>query len=1532
MRRRRSPFLPGLLSALLILAAGACSERTPTSPVDPDAPDPTASPDVLPATTEVCGDATEVDLVAGRDLAVGTVTVANDEDDLYVTYLVEEGWTLRETHLEVATSLNDVPVTASGNPTPGLFSHVASHDDLSAFTYRIARSDLAAGPGDEVIVAAHAEVYHPATDREEGAWGDGARFTTGGSWATHFAYELQRCPPTAVISSPGEGATGQVGDPIVFDGSASTDPQEGELIYSWDFGDGSRGGSAVLAHMFSEAGTYEVTLTVTNDAGLSGTASRTVSISAPPPPTETAVVLGSVRAPDDSPLSGVAVGSDRSGVEGTTDAEGSVRIEDVPVGVPVTFRLSLEGYADRIVRLDMVEGTEEGFFQATMRRRNPSSSLDAGEGGEITGEDGAGLALPPGGLIDASGNPVTGDVQVSLTPVDVSGAEIGVFPGDFAGVSVSGDENILVSFGAVEISVTREGESLDLAPGAVATIHIPVYTSGASADDEIELWTLDEASGVWIQEGTGIVVPSSGSPTGLALEATVGHLSWWNVDKFPESSADGTVRCRVSDSGDTHCGIVGRTTDEGPQFEARDVVPPESRTFTFPGDRTVLVDATGFGCTGSREVAVPASGSFDLPVDLTCADGTDATRISYGDRVSGEIATAGQVDAYVFAGEDGDRVRIDLSSEFSLTGRYRLLDPGGSVVDEGGFGVVEEHVFATLSADGDHRLEIASRTDDTGTYELGLVRFVQEAPVEITYGQRLTAEIGFPAEVDRFTFTGTAGDPALLRVEAATSGLAGNVKLLTDGGDELDVEPYGSTDGPAAIAATLPSTGTFRIRVDASSGVPGDFRLALDRTDGTPTAIAYGDEVSGTVDPAGEVDRYAFTGAAGDEIRLDLAAEGFAGFFTLRDPSGAVVASGDFDDRHEFAVLATSGTHHVSVLGASSSTTGSYSLGLAVFSGGTSATIDFGETVTDGIGFPSETDSYLFSGAVGDEVTVSVEVPAGSDLNGTLEIRNPSGGVFFSGGFSRGAAAAHTFELASDGSYRIQVSGVSGMPGTYELTLKLTLPDALPTGEILDEAIDPAGEVDEFTFDGTAGEVRRFFVGRAWQSDLVGAVTATAPSGAQVELGPFSRTTAFFDADRSVARVATLPEDGPYTLRVDGQSGEPGGYRIGVGTDAGRVDPTFGEFSSGFTRTSTPVLAALVLPDDDGIVAATSGGKVHRFDASGLPVAGFGSSGVVDLSSLSPAVFGRELAIQPDGKLLVAGHDENLDMAIARLNADGSLDTTFGTGGVVRLAVSGVSFSSNARVAGLLVLGDGDIFVVAWGRFFTGSLTEYPILARLNTDGSPDASFGTSGTKVLDGNGRFAPNDAALTSGGSIATAGFSGSGSRVALFLPDGTWDDSFGTGGLSVEIIDAEFRSVSVLPDGRILAGGSTQGARSTSVDFLAAMYTATGSLDAGFGSSGRTRIDLGYEDRANDALVADDGSVTLVGGLEIESSTTGSTSAVHVALVRLTTDGFQDPDFGIGGLVIDGIADGCGAADLQSAGDLVAGCDLGVVRFTP
>lgn len=205
-------------SCLLVLVAAwlaGCSEP-PSAPSATELattapPDPT--PSLLPAEVEPCGEVTEVALVAGQSEIVGTVTVANDQDHLYVTYELEPGWTLASTHLEAASSLDDVPTNGPGNPVVGHFAHSETHSNVGAFTYEIRLDALPVAHGEEVFIAAHADVHDPAADRSEGAWAAGSRFPGASTWATYLSSRIQDCTPTRICTGDDPAAVVTFPDP-----------------------------------------------------------------------------------------------------------------------------------------------------------------------------------------------------------------------------------------------------------------------------------------------------------------------------------------------------------------------------------------------------------------------------------------------------------------------------------------------------------------------------------------------------------------------------------------------------------------------------------------------------------------------------------------------------------------------------------------------------------------------------------------------------------------------------------------------------------------------------------------------------------------------------------------------------------------------------------------------------------------------------------------------------------------------------------------------------------------------------------------------------------------------------------------------------------------------------------------------------------------------------------------------------------------------------------------------------------------------
>jgi len=130
-------------------------------------------------------------LTADQNITVGTVSVWNDANTLYVTYLTTGDWVINESHLAVEEDKADIPQTGNGNPKPGKFAY--SNETATAdYTYEIPQN-LAAGT--EVFIAAHAEVVvlneTGAVIQDETAWGEGDQFNVGRNWAMYFNYTIQ---------------------------------------------------------------------------------------------------------------------------------------------------------------------------------------------------------------------------------------------------------------------------------------------------------------------------------------------------------------------------------------------------------------------------------------------------------------------------------------------------------------------------------------------------------------------------------------------------------------------------------------------------------------------------------------------------------------------------------------------------------------------------------------------------------------------------------------------------------------------------------------------------------------------------------------------------------------------------------------------------------------------------------------------------------------------------------------------------------------------------------------------------------------------------------------------------------------------------------------------------------------------------------------------------------------------------------------------------------------------------------------------
>ncbi|MGB1310185.1 MAG: Ig-like domain-containing protein, partial [Leucothrix sp.] len=175
----------------------------------------------------------------------------------------------------------------------------------------------------------------------------------------------------------------------------------------------------------------------------------------------------------------------------------------------------------------------------TMLEAGATQSVDNSVAAQVSGTNGASVSFPANSFVDASGNPVSGNIDVVITPVDVSDRSVlAAFPGEFAGISETTNDRVnIVSGGTTYFDFSQSGEPLQLANGTTAEIELPLFVTDnpvtgnpVELGDTIELWYLNETTGVWVQEGTGTVVVNTDSPTGYALNANVSHFTPWNID------------------------------------------------------------------------------------------------------------------------------------------------------------------------------------------------------------------------------------------------------------------------------------------------------------------------------------------------------------------------------------------------------------------------------------------------------------------------------------------------------------------------------------------------------------------------------------------------------------------------------------------------------------------------------------------------------------------------------------------------------------------------------------------------------------------------------------------------------------------------------------------------------------------------------------------------------------------------------------------------------------------------------------------
>jgi uncharacterized delta-60 repeat protein len=329
------------------------------------------------------------------------------------------------------------------------------------------------------------------------------------------------------------------------------------------------------------------------------------------------------------------------------------------------------------------------------------------------------------------------------------------------------------------------------------------------------------------------------------------------------------------------------------------------------------------------------------------------------------------------------------------------------------------------------------------------------------------------------------------------------------------------------------------------------------------------------------------------------------------------------------------------------------------------------------------------------------------------------------------------------------------------------------------------------------------------------------------------------------------------------------------------------------------VLAALPAPS---LAQAAPGDLDPSFGTGGKVTTDFGGDVQGEIVSTAIDSRGRIVAGGFSGDIHSRGY-----FTLARYLPDGSLDRSFGTGGIAVTGLEGTAFSVAIDRVGR---------IVAAGSARGAPAGSDLAVSRYHSDGSPDTSFGTGGVVTTDFGGDEWARSVAIDSRGRIVAMGQRGLGRGwfvLARYTPSGTLDPSFSGDGQAIAGFGVRARATSGLigTRNRIFVAGYVQ-TRSGDGDFALVRYSQNGVISArSFGAGGKVTTDFGGNDDAESVAIDSQGRIVAAGG------TNGG-----FALARYHADGSLDPSFGDDGRVTTEFA--YGNADdvaIDSAGRIVA-----------
>lgn len=368
--------------------------------------------------------------------------------------------------------------------------------------------------------------------------------------------------------------------------------------------------------------------------------------------------------------------------------------------------------------------------------------------------------------------------------------------------------------------------------------------------------------------------------------------------------------------------------------------------------------------------------------------------------------------------------------------------------------------------------------------------------------------------------------------------------------------------------------------------------------------------------------------------------------------------------------------------------------------------------------------------------------------------------------------------------------------------------------------------------------------------------------------------TAMGSSDETAVSIVEQP-DGKVILAGYSYNGSDNDFALARYNTNGSLDNSFstdGKLIMSIGSGDDNAYAVALQPDGKLVVAGLydNGTDIDlvlaRLNPNGTPDNSFNSNGIVTASFGSAFDEATAVAIQPDGKIVVAGWSyiiSDYDFAVARFNADGSLDNTFSGDGKHTIDFNLTDDLANS----MRVLPNGNILIA--GRHYNGADDDFA-LACLTPQGTLLSGFGSNGRVITDfgSGGDIANSVFDILENGKIVVAGSAYNGANrdfvLARYNSDGSLDNSFNSVGYVTKALgssDDDAHSVCPQPDGKLVLSGCTY--NGSDWDFALCRYNTDGTIDNTFGTNGVVTTAIGsYQDGVNAAVMVPGGYIFLTG----------------------------------------------------------------------